>query len=135
MALNQKWSELFGHDSSGTGMRLASADAPGNGGGGEPDLKAAQGPWTSASGVANGLHTSSASALTELDAALEGVAGGTEGFSSSAGLTEIRTSWKERLTSVRDECTRLEGALKSAGKEFGEQEVKTKQRFEGQVPK
>jgi hypothetical protein len=65
MALNAKWGELFGNGSSGTGIKLASADAPGGGGGsGAPDLKASQGPWTTVSGVAKALHTSSASAST-----------------------------------------------------------------------
>ncbi|MFF2061620.1 hypothetical protein ACFVWZ_07455 [Streptomyces sp. NPDC058200] len=136
MALNEKWAELFGHDSPGTGMNLASAATPVDGGGrGGPDLKVGQGPWTTASAVANGLHTSSATALTDMNTASEGVTGATEGFTSTAALNEIRTSWKERLTAVRDECARLEGALKSAGKEFGEQETRTKQRFEGEGPK
>ncbi|MFF1958320.1 hypothetical protein ACFVWX_15165 [Streptomyces sp. NPDC058220] len=136
MALNEKWAELFGHDSPGTGMNLASAATPVDGGGrGGPDLKVGQGPWTTASAVANGLHTSSATALTEMNTASEGVTGATEGFTSTAALNEIRTSWKERLTAVRDECARLEGALKSAGKEFGEQETRTKQRFQGEGPK
>ncbi|MFD5113858.1 hypothetical protein ACFWNG_16325 [Streptomyces sp. NPDC058391] len=145
MALNEKWAELFGHDSPGTGMNLASAATPVDGSGrggsgghdgrGGPDLKVGQGPWTTASAVANGLHTSSATALTDMNTASEGVTGATEGFTSTAALNEIRTSWKERLSAVRDECARLEGALKSAGKEFGEQETRTKQRFEGEGPK
>jgi hypothetical protein len=45
MALNAKRGELFGNDSSGTGMKLASADAPGGGGDSDaPDLKASQDP-------------------------------------------------------------------------------------------
>ncbi|MCP3821020.1 hypothetical protein NLX86_23875 [Streptomyces sp. A3M-1-3] len=137
MALNAKWGELFGDDSPGARMTLASTDGPpgaGNTGGG-PDLEVSEGPWTTAAGVANALNTSSASALTELDTASEGIAGGAAGFTSTPALEEVRTSWKGRLASVRDECLRLEGALKSAGKEFGEQEIRNKKRFEGQASK
>ncbi|MDX3850859.1 hypothetical protein [Streptomyces sp. AK02-01A] len=138
MALNGKWADLLGDDSSGTRTVLASAGTHGGGGGddgGGPDLKAGQGPWTSASAVAGELHTSSAASLTELDVASDDVGGGTRGFASTAALEEARTSWTERLTSVRDECSRLEGALRSAGKEFGEQETKTKERFAGGGPR
>lgn len=135
MALNAKWEELFGGDSSGTRMALASTDAPGGGGGkGGPDLKADQGPWTTAGTVAGTLRTASVSALTELDTASDGVAGGTEGFTATAALTEVRTSWKGRITSVRDECGRLDGALKSAGKDFGEQETFIKQKMQSAAP-
>ncbi|HET6358379.1 hypothetical protein [Streptomyces sp.] len=122
MALNEKWQELFGGDSSGTRMTLASTDPPGGGAKGGPDLKADQGPWTTSGGVAGALRTASVSALTELDTTSKGVAGGAEGFTATAALAEVRISWKGRITSVRDECGRLEGALKSAGKDFGERE-------------
>ncbi|MFI1400155.1 hypothetical protein [Streptomyces sp. NPDC020681] len=134
MTLNEKWSGLFGNDSSGTGMKLAHADpGGGSGNGGEPDLKVSSGPWTTASSVANALHTSSASALTELEEAAKVDAKRTEGFDSTAAMAEVLTSWKGRLTSVRDECTRLEGSLRSAGKEFGEQEIENRRRFEGRI--
>ncbi|WP_405529335.1 hypothetical protein OG592_15545 [Streptomyces avidinii] len=42
--------------------------------------------------------------------------GDLEGFMLPAILGEVRTSWKGRLEDVRAECTRLESALKSAGK-------------------
>ncbi|TQK52238.1 hypothetical protein FBY35_2669 [Streptomyces sp. SLBN-118] len=136
MALNEKWGALFGDDSSGSGaaMRLASADAHGGGGdSGAPDLKASGGPWTTASGVANALHTSSASALTELETAAKVEAKSTAGLDCTTAMGEVLGSWKVRLTAVRDECQRLEGSLKSAGKEFGEREVVTRKKFEGRA--
>ncbi|MEU3183599.1 hypothetical protein ABZ707_05195 [Streptomyces sp. NPDC006923] len=137
MALNGKWADLLGDESSGARTVLASAGTRGGGAddGGGPDLKAGQGPWTAASAVAGELGTSSAACLTELGTASEGVSSGARGFAGTAALEEVRTSWAERLTSVRDECSRLEGALRSAGKEFGEQEAQTKQRFTGGGPR
>jgi hypothetical protein len=136
MALNEKWGELFGNDSpsSGTSMTLASADAPGGWrDSGAPDLKASGGPWTTASGVADALHTSSASALTDLGTAAKVEAKNSEGLDSTKAMDEVLGSWKVRLTAVRDECQRLEGSLKSAGKEFGEREIATRKKFEGRT--
>lgn len=111
-------------------MSLASAgDAGGGGSKGAPDLKVSGRPWTTAAGVAGSLHTSTAAALTELGSAAAGVSGGTNGFSSTAALTDVLASWQERLTSVRNECSRLRGALGSAAEEFGEQEIKVEQAF------
>ncbi|MEU0130118.1 MULTISPECIES: hypothetical protein [unclassified Streptomyces] len=132
MALSEKWEALLGPGTGDApaGMTLASAAPPGGGGpGGQADLKVMHGPWTSASGVAGELHTTSASALTELATASEGVSAGTEGFTGTTALTEVLTSWQKRLTSVREESSRLKGSLLSAAKEFGEQEVRTEQSF------
>lgn len=84
------------------------------------DLKASKGPWTRASGVAKELHLSAQSGLTELTDAHAGVGGGTDGFACTAALEEVRSSWDDRLTAVRDECDRLEGALARTGRDFGE---------------
>ncbi|MEU2062163.1 hypothetical protein [Streptomyces sp. NPDC013455] len=94
------------------------ADPGGSGSG--PDLKASKGPWTKASGVAEDLRTATDSALTDLKTAHEGVEGGTGGFASTAALNEILPTWEKRLTSVRDECGRLHGALARTGRDFGE---------------
>ncbi|MEU9982285.1 hypothetical protein [Streptomyces sp. NPDC050856] len=135
MALNAKWDELFGTDGSSARMTLASAKSPSGGGGeGGPDLKADQGPWTKAAGVAGELRTSTASSLTDLTQASEGVAGGTAGFTATGTLNEVLESWKTRLTAVRDECGRLEGALRSAGKEFGERETATRNKMAAAGP-
>ncbi|MDJ0380710.1 hypothetical protein [Streptomyces sp. G-G2] len=125
MALSSKWQTLLGED--GVGMTLASAATPPGGGG--PDLKADEGPWTSAGNIAGALRTSSATAVTELGAASEGVTGGTTGFASTGALTEILGTWTARFGAVRDECGRLDGALKSTGRDFGEREIATKQKF------
>ncbi|KOV70733.1 hypothetical protein [Streptomyces sp. MMG1121] len=89
-------------------------------GGSAPDLKASKGPWTKASGVAQDLRTVTNAGLTELKTAHEGVKGGTDGFTSTAALNEILPTWEKRLTSVRNECDRLHGALAKAGRVFGE---------------
>lgn len=49
-------------------------------------------------------------------------------------LGEVRTSWKGRLEDVRAECTRLEGSLKTAGKEFGEVDHRVKGGFDALRP-
>jgi hypothetical protein len=85
-----------------------------------PVLKASQGPWTRASGAAMDLRTGTNAGLTELRTAHEGVTRGTDGFASTAALDEILATWEKRLTSVRDECDRLHGALARAGRDFGE---------------
>ncbi|GAB1336901.1 hypothetical protein ACE1SV_34910 [Streptomyces sp. E-15] len=104
------------------------ADPGGGGGGGSsgssggsgPDLKASKGPWMAASGVAQEIQTATNSGLTELKTAHEGVKGGTDGFASTAALNEILPTWEKRLTSVRNECDRLHGALTKTGRDFGE---------------
>ncbi|MFI8517543.1 hypothetical protein ACIGEZ_06915 [Streptomyces sp. NPDC085481] len=126
MALNAKWQELIGEQPAA--MTLAGVPAEGGGGGTGPDLKADVGPWHSAGGAAGELRVSTSTSLTDLDTANEGVSGGTAGFASSAALTEIIGTWKTRLTNVREECGRLEGALKAAGRDFGEQEADTQRR-------
>ncbi|WP_240139254.1 hypothetical protein [Streptomyces sp. MUM 178J] len=143
MAPSDKWQALLadaetGTERGGTGMRLASTEdggsGGGNGGGSDFDLKSSKGPWTTASGVAGALHTSSSSALTELETASKGVADNAKGLDSTSALAEVLTSWKGRLTAVRNECDRLEAALKTAGKEFGEREVQTRQDWDRQRP-
>ncbi|MFF0423976.1 hypothetical protein ACFYUJ_06130 [Streptomyces sp. NPDC004520] len=108
-------------------MSLAGLAAP-DGGGGGGDLKVDVGPWHSAGNTAGELRTSTANSVTDLDTANEGVAGSTAGFDSSAALDEILGTWKTRLSAVRDECGRLEGALKAAGRDFGEREEDTRQK-------
>ncbi len=111
-------------------MTLASTQARGSGGGsGSPDLKASQGPWTAASGVATALQASTGSAATRLSAAHEGVTWGLEGFMTPAVLNEVRTTWSDRLADVKAECHRLEGALRAAGKEFGEVDARVAHSF------
>ncbi|WP_188272839.1 hypothetical protein [Streptomyces sp. CBMA152] len=138
MSRSAQWDELFagapgGADGSGTAsdgrMRLASA-----GGSGAPDIQFSKSPWSSAGGVAGELRTGTAGALADLDAASEGVTKGTEGFGATAALEEIRTSWKDRLGSVRDECGRLGGVLKSVGKDFGETDVQVGNDVKAAVP-
>ncbi|MFB7542680.1 hypothetical protein ACFC0N_22635 [Streptomyces zaomyceticus] len=139
MALNAAWEELFG----GTAppgqpatMTLAGVPAPdsGGGGGGSANLKADVGPWHEAGNTAGELRTSTATSLTDLDTANDGVSGGTAGFDSSGALTEILGTWKARLTAVRDECGRLEGALKSTGRDFGERETATRNKIAAGAP-
>ncbi|MFE7133832.1 hypothetical protein ACFVIM_23555 [Streptomyces sp. NPDC057638] len=143
MTLNAQWQDLFGADAAGartgTGMTLASAHPAaegggGGGGGGAPDLKADQTPWMSAGSVAGELRTGTATALTELTTAQEGVGAATEGFSAAAALAGITPGWKDRLTSVREECGRLDGALKAAGKDFGERETANRNTIASATP-
>ncbi|MBB4982291.1 MULTISPECIES: hypothetical protein [Streptomyces] len=124
MALNAKWQEIIGEQPAA--MSLAGLPAPEGGGGG--DLKADVGPWHSAGNTAGELRTSTSNSVTDLDTANEGVTGSTAGFDSSAALTEILGTWKTRVSAVRDECGRLEGALKAAGRDFGEREEDTRQK-------
>ncbi|MYQ46299.1 hypothetical protein GTW40_14760 [Streptomyces sp. SID4985] len=73
-----------------------------------------------ASGVAQELRIATHSRLTELSTAHEGVKGGADGFASTAALSQILPTWEKRLTSVREECDRLHGALAKTGRDFGE---------------
>lgn len=52
---------------------------------------------------------------------------------STKAMGEVLESWNVRLTAVRNECGRLDGSLKSASKEFGQQEVTTKRSFWGKT--
>ncbi|MER5890976.1 amino acid ABC transporter permease [Streptomyces sp. NPDC001941] len=140
MALNGAWNDIIGAAAPAAppaSMRLAGLQADGGGGGGgggNPDLKADDAPWHQAGKTSGELKTSTSSALTDLTTANDGVAGGTAGFDSSAALTEILGTWKTRLTAVREECGRLEGALKGAGRDFGEREADTRQKMAAQAP-
>lgn len=133
MGLSPEWEKLF--DASPR-MTLASANAPGGdgGGGAKKDLDVSQGPWTRASGVSAELTVTTNTAMTRLDSAHEGVVPTLEGFMLPAILGEVRTSWKGRLEDVRAECTRLEGSLKSAGKEFGEVDTRVGGGFKSVQP-
>ncbi|MFB7374377.1 hypothetical protein ACFC0D_31585 [Streptomyces sp. NPDC056222] len=117
-------------------MTLASVapDRSGGSGGPDADLKADAGPWTKSGSVAAELRLSTSTSLTDLTTANDGVAGATAGFASSGTLTSIAETWKTRLTAVRDECGRLEPALKSAGRDFGEREVDTERRIKAASP-
>ncbi|WP_371615662.1 hypothetical protein [Streptomyces sp. NBC_00454] len=125
MALSAKWEEIFGADpgpvpaqGGGARMTLASAAAAGDGGG--PGIQFSKQPWTSASGVAAQLRTSSNEAIADLGHDGKEGSGGATGFDATAALAEIGGSWKDRLTSVRGECDRLSEALHTVGKSFGE---------------
>ena len=138
MALNATWEELFGGSTppgQPVTMTLAGVPAPDSGGGGgNANLKADVGPWHEAGNTAGELRSSTTTSLTDLDTANEGVGGGTAGFASSGALTEILGTWKARLTAVRDECGRLEGALKSTGRDFGEREAATQRKIASEAP-
>ncbi|MFE0699355.1 hypothetical protein [Streptomyces sp. NPDC058872] len=127
MALDARWQEIMGEQPAA--MALAGLPAPDGGGGGGPDLKAEVGPWHGAGNTAGELKASTAASVTDLDTANEGVGGNTAGFDSSAALGEVLGTWKTRLTHVRDECERLEGALKAAGRDFGERELDTRRKI------
>ncbi|MEU4731009.1 hypothetical protein [Streptomyces sp. NPDC023588] len=107
-------------------------NTPGDGGG--KDLDVHQGPWTGASGVSSELTVTTNAALGKLESSHEGVVPTLEGFMLPAILGEVRTSWKGRLEDVRAECTRLEGSLKTAGKEFGEVDHRVGAGFNGVRP-
>lgn len=143
MVLSAQWDELFagtpprpgGREPSAAGMRLASANSKeGGGGGGAPDIRFSKSPWTSAGKVAGELRTGAAGALTDLASASEGLTAGTEGFTATAALVEIQKSWNDRLGAVRDECGRLDGALRSVGKDFGETDVRVGDDVKAAVP-
>ncbi|ARP70924.1 hypothetical protein LK07_15405 [Streptomyces pluripotens] len=119
-----EWDQL----TAGAAQRMQIDHLAGPGGGGSngssggpaPDLKASQGPWTKASGIAQELQTATHAALTEIQTAHESIKGGTDGFASTAALNEILPTWEKRLASVRNECDRLHGALAKTGRDFGE---------------
>ncbi|MEU0405037.1 hypothetical protein ABZ318_33470 [Streptomyces sp. NPDC006197] len=133
MSLSERWQELFGPvDGEASVMRLAStAPAPGNGGGASGRLKHSGGPWTSASGIAGELRTSTETSRSALGPGHEGVEAGAVGLTSVAALKGVLTSWEERLSAVRDECDQLKGSLLSVAKEMGETEVAIERSFKG----
>ncbi|GAA3374879.1 hypothetical protein GCM10020367_40460 [Streptomyces sannanensis] len=102
-------------------MSLASAAADGSGGSaGGGELKHSHGPWTSASGTAGDLRTSTEQSRSRLRPGHEGATSGLTGLSSLAALTSVLDSWEDRLTAVRDECGSLQGSLATVAKEMGE---------------
>ncbi|MGW1073169.1 hypothetical protein [Streptomyces sp. NPDC002537] len=109
-----------------TDARIQLASAGGDSG----THKASQKPWTDAGGVAGELHEDTRSALTDLEHAHDGIKSGTAGFASASALSGILGGWGERLGAVRDACKGLDGDLKTAGKLFGENDVKVRESFD-----
>lgn len=109
-------------------MLLASAGSDSGGGGGTH--KASVQPWTTASGVAAELQHDMQTALADLEHAHDGIKSGTAGFASASTLACILGGWQSRLSAVRDHCSGLEGSLKEAGANFGENEARVKASFD-----
>ncbi|MEV7280987.1 hypothetical protein [Streptomyces sp. NPDC093111] len=130
MSYSERWQELFGETGEGPAMRLAST-APEPGTGGAADLKHSGGPWTSASGTAAELRTSTETSRSALGPGHEGVDTGVAGLASVAALKSVLTSWEERLQAVRDECEQLKGPLLTVAKEMGETETAIEKSFKG----
>ncbi|MEU3686862.1 hypothetical protein [Streptomyces narbonensis] len=132
MSYSERWQELFGTTDGGATMSLAStATEPGTGGGGSGNLKHSGGPWTSASGTADELRTSTETSRSALGPGHEGVEAGAAGLASVAALKSVLTSWEERLRAVRDECEQLKGPLLAVAKEMGETETAIGNSFKG----
>ncbi|MFD3760725.1 hypothetical protein [Streptomyces sp. NPDC058622] len=129
-ALPTRWQALFGEPA---GMTLASAGGPSGGGnsgnGGDGDLNHAGGPWSGAASASGELRISTATALGRMAAAHDGIAAGTAGLGATAALAAVRTSWEERLSSVRDECGSVQSALLTVAREIGEVDQNNKVAF------
>ncbi|WP_236246763.1 hypothetical protein [Streptomyces sp. CC210A] len=131
MEYSQRWQELFDLPPGQQGQArtvLASADSGGpvGAGGGQGTLQHTKGPWSSASATASELRTNTEKSRTRLAPGHTGVTSGGAGLASAAALTAVLTSWENRLTSVRDECDHLDGALLKVAKEMGETDLAVK---------
>ncbi|MEU3606342.1 hypothetical protein AB0E83_12925 [Streptomyces sp. NPDC035033] len=127
MSPTQRWQDMFGAVGDDTRMNLASTDPGGvPGPSGTGNLKHSDGPWTSASGTAGALRTSTETSRAALGPGHEGVSSGAAGLSALAALTAVRRSWEDRLASVRDECEALQGTLLAVAKEMGETDASVK---------
>ncbi|MGW1195154.1 hypothetical protein ACWD4B_04745 [Streptomyces sp. NPDC002536] len=112
----------------GTPVQLASS---GTGvGGGDGTHQASVHPWTTAGGVAGELSEGMQVALSDLEHGHAALKSGTAGFASAATLSNILSGWQNRLGAVRDECRELDGNLKKAGANFGENEAQVKASFD-----
>ncbi|MFJ4337951.1 hypothetical protein [Streptomyces sp. NPDC088915] len=133
MSYSERWQELFGPIGGGSAgepsTRLASAAPEAGPGGGTGTLKHRGGPWTSASGTADDLRTSTEASRSALGPGHEGVEAGAAGLGSVAALRAVLTSWEDRLRTVRDECDRLSGSLLTVAKEMGETETAVEKSF------
>ncbi|MFG2870125.1 hypothetical protein [Streptomyces sp. NPDC048338] len=135
MPYSERWQELFGTtdggaDQGGARMTLAStAPEPGTAGG-RQKLEHSGGPWTSASGIAGELRTSTGTSRSALGPGHEGIEASAAGFASVAAVRSVLKSWEDRLAAVRDECDQLEGALLKVAKEMGETEVAIEKSFQ-----
>ncbi|MGW0554138.1 hypothetical protein ACWDZ6_08075 [Streptomyces sp. NPDC002926] len=135
MSFDDEWASVHAAKTS-VSMRLNRVDDVPSGGKGETaDLKVSRGPWTSASGVAQQLHTAVATGLKELGMAHEGLPASLQGFSITAMAKEVRDDWEGRIGDVGKECTRLQGSLGAAGREFGEREADIKREIAKLSPK
>lgn len=94
-------------------------------------LEHSHGPWTSASGTAGDLRTSTETSRSALGPGHEGIEAGVAGLSSVAALKSVLTSWEERLQAVRDECEQLKGTLLTVAREMGETDTAIETSFKG----
>ncbi|KIF74939.1 hypothetical protein QR77_15210 [Streptomyces sp. 150FB] len=100
--------------------------APEPGGGGGPGtLNHTDGPWTHAAAVAGTLRTGLNTAKRDLDIAVGKAPTGVEGLTSLSALTEVHTSWDERLTAVGRECGSLGPKLTDVAAIMGEVDTDT----------
>ncbi|MFF2571950.1 hypothetical protein ACIRQF_17905 [Streptomyces sp. NPDC101191] len=130
MNYSERWQEIFGPPAGGATMTLAST-APESGASGSADLQHSGGPWTSASGTAGELRTSTETSRSALGPGHEGVTTGGAGLGAVAALAGVRKSWEDRLTAVRDECEALRGNLLTVAKEMGETDTGVRNSFAG----
>ncbi|MEW2136880.1 hypothetical protein AB0892_09820 [Streptomyces sp. NPDC005409] len=109
-----EWAGLKQQAASGVEMRLASAAAAPDGGGGNGDLTSDRAVWNRASQDLGGLSTSIKGALGALETGQKGAA--VEGVQSATAHQELYQSWKTYLESLSGKCTSLQGPLEKAGK-------------------
>ncbi|MDX3092344.1 MULTISPECIES: hypothetical protein [Streptomyces] len=106
------------------GMTLASADGNGSGGGGR--LVYLKYPWTDGARILGELRTTTNTSVSQLTEGKKGGAAGTKGLASALAMDAVRDSWHRRLKALRDECEDLEGPMRQAAKDHGENEARIK---------
>jgi hypothetical protein len=123
----EEWEQLKSEAArrSSAQMGLDHVPSEPGGGGGPGTLNHTDGPWTRAAAVAGTLQTGLNTAKRDLDIAAKKAPTGAEGLMSLSALTEVHTSWDDRLTAVGRECGDLGPKLTDVAAIMGEVDTAT----------
>jgi hypothetical protein len=130
VSFEEQWASVRAKSTTGpetsqnTRTALASADESRGQEGGR--LVYLRSPWTNGAGILGELRTATNTSVTQVAEGRQGKSAGSDGLASALALDAVRETWHRRLKAVRDECDSLEGPMRQAAKDHGENEARIK---------
>ncbi|MBB1244985.1 hypothetical protein GL263_15620 [Streptomyces durbertensis] len=128
MGFEDEWAELKSAAQNRTRLN-AWDEGPGTGRGEAPrfgDLKVSTAALRGLAKQSGTLANHAQSAVTDLTSSHAGLPGSTRGFTSTATLETVRSSWEGRLGDARKEALRLQRVFDATAGEFDGTEQRTK---------